>query len=47
MKPFANRIGSVKPSITLAISAKAKELRAQGVDVVGFGAGAQGHRPAL
>ncbi len=39
MKPFASRAGSVKPSITLAISAKAKELRAQGVDVVGFGAG--------
>lgn len=39
MKLLANRIGSVKPSITLAISAKAKELRAQGVDVVGFGAG--------
>ncbi len=30
---------SVKPSSTLAITAKAKELRAQGKDVVGFGAG--------
>lgn len=30
---------AVKPSATLAISAKAKELKAQGVDVVGFGAG--------
>lgn len=30
---------SVKPSSTLAITAKAKELRASGVDVVGFGAG--------
>lgn len=30
---------SVKPSSTLAITAKAKELRAQGLDVVGFGAG--------
>ena len=30
---------SVKPSSTLAITAKAKELRANGVDVVGFGAG--------
>jgi len=39
MKTLANRVGSVKPSITLAISAKAKELRAQGIDVVGFGAG--------
>ena len=30
---------AVKPSSTLAITAKAKELKAQGVDVVGFGAG--------
>lgn len=30
---------AVKPSSTLAITAKAKELRASGVDVVGFGAG--------
>lgn len=29
----------VKPSSTLAITAKAKELRGNGVDVVGFGAG--------
>ncbi|MBE5963605.1 MAG: pyridoxal phosphate-dependent aminotransferase [Lachnospiraceae bacterium] len=29
----------VKPSSTLAITAKAKELRSQGIDVVGFGAG--------
>lgn len=29
----------VKPSSTLAITAKAKELKAQGIDVVGFGAG--------
>jgi len=29
----------VKPSSTLAITAKAKELRSKGVDVVGFGAG--------
>ncbi len=29
----------VKPSSTLAITAKAKELRAKGLDVVGFGAG--------
>lgn len=29
----------VKPSSTLAITAKAKELKSQGVDVVGFGAG--------
>ena len=30
---------AVKPSSTLAISAKAKELRSKGKDVVGFGAG--------
>lgn len=30
---------AVKPSSTLAITAKAKELKAQGKDVVGFGAG--------
>ena len=29
----------VKPSSTLAITAKAKEMKANGVDVVGFGAG--------
>lgn len=29
----------VKPSSTLAITAKAKELRAKGLDVIGFGAG--------
>lgn len=39
MKSLAKRVSSIKPSVTLAISAKAKELRAQGVDVVGFGAG--------
>ncbi len=30
---------AVKPSSTLAITARAKELKAQGIDVVGFGAG--------
>ena len=30
---------AVKPSSTLSITAKAKELKAQGIDVVGFGAG--------
>ena len=30
---------AVKPSSTLAITAEAKELRSQGLDVVGFGAG--------
>jgi aspartate/methionine/tyrosine aminotransferase len=36
---LAKRLDAVKPSPTLAITAKAKELKARGVDVVGFGAG--------
>lgn len=36
---LSKKAQAVKPSSTLAITAKAKELRAQGVDVVGFGAG--------
>jgi aspartate aminotransferase len=36
---ISNRLNSVKPSMTLAIDAKAKELKAQGVDVIGFGTG--------
>jgi aspartate aminotransferase len=36
---LAKRLDGVKPSATLAISAKAKELQAKGIDVVGFGAG--------
>lgn len=36
---LSKRAAAVKPSSTLAITAKAKELRAQGMDVVGFGAG--------
>ncbi len=36
---FSKRIQSIQPSMTLAIDAKAKELRARGVDVLGFGAG--------
>lgn len=33
------RAKNIAPSITLAITAKAKAMRAQGIDVVGFGAG--------
>lgn len=33
------RLQSVTPSVTLAISAKAQELRSQGIPVIGFGAG--------
>jgi aspartate aminotransferase len=36
---LADRVGRIKPSMTLAIDAKAKELQKNGVDVVGFGAG--------
>ncbi|MCH8157960.1 MAG: pyridoxal phosphate-dependent aminotransferase [Nitrospinae bacterium] len=36
---FSKRIQSIQPSMTLAVDAKAKALRAQGVDVLGFGAG--------
>jgi aspartate aminotransferase len=33
------RAASLKPSPTLAISAKEKALKAQGIDIAGFGAG--------
>ena len=36
---LSKKATGVKPSSTLAITAKAKALKAQGVDVVGFGAG--------
>ncbi|RNC69038.1 MAG: pyridoxal phosphate-dependent aminotransferase [Desulfuromonadales bacterium] len=36
---LADRVNKIQPSPTLAIDAKAKALKAQGVDVVGFGAG--------
>jgi len=36
---LANRIKRVKPSQTLAITARAAELRAQGKDIIGLGAG--------
>ncbi len=40
MKPdIADRIKRVKPSVTLAVTAKARELRAAGKDVIGLGAG--------
>jgi aspartate aminotransferase len=35
----AERVQKLTPSMTLAIDAKAKALKAQGVDVIGFGAG--------
>jgi aspartate aminotransferase len=36
---LAERMKTLAPSSTLAVQAKAKELRAQGVDVISFGAG--------
>ncbi|MDI9431607.1 MAG: pyridoxal phosphate-dependent aminotransferase [Planctomycetota bacterium] len=35
----SQRAKSVPPSATIAVTARAKELKAQGIDVVGFGAG--------
>jgi aspartate aminotransferase len=41
MKPIkiASRLDPIKPSITLAVTAKAAKLKAEGVDVISFGAG--------
>ena len=36
---LASRLDPIKPSITLAVTAKAAKLKAEGVDVVSFGAG--------
>lgn len=36
---LADRVKSIKPSPTLAVDAKAKAMKAEGIDVVGFGAG--------
>ncbi|HEX4119124.1 MAG TPA: pyridoxal phosphate-dependent aminotransferase [Verrucomicrobiae bacterium] len=36
---ISRRAASLTPSITLAIDAKAKQMKAEGIDVVGFGAG--------
>lgn len=38
-KMISDRVEKTQPSMTLAITAKAKELSKQGYDVVGFGAG--------
>ncbi|MEM1012306.1 MAG: pyridoxal phosphate-dependent aminotransferase [Planctomycetota bacterium] len=37
--PLSDRASRVSPSITMAVTSKAKALKAQGVDVVSFGAG--------
>ncbi len=36
---LAKRAGLISPSLTLAITAKVKEMRQRGIDVIGFGAG--------
>ena len=36
---FSKKIQRIQPSMTLAVDAKAKELRANGIDIIGFGAG--------
>ena len=37
--PISRRVQRVKPSPTLAVTARAAKLRAQGKDVIGLGAG--------
>ncbi len=39
MSVLSQRAQSLKPSATMAVSARAKELKSQGVDVISFGAG--------
>ena len=36
---LSTRIAAVSPSATLAVDIKAKQLKASGVDIIGFGAG--------
>src|SRR5437899_9846038 len=36
---LADRLATLRPSPTLAMQAKAKAMRAQGIDVISFGAG--------
>lgn len=39
MSIVADRLGRIKPSPTIAVTTKAKELKAQGRDIIGLGAG--------
>lgn len=39
MSFLSERVKSIKPSVTLAITAKAKAMKAEGIDIIGFGAG--------
>ncbi|HVB97273.1 MAG TPA: aspartate aminotransferase, partial [Chloroflexota bacterium] len=36
---LAGRLNGIAPSMTLAINAKSKALKAQGIDVANFGSG--------
>ena len=36
---ISKRVGAIAPSATLAVTSKAKELKAAGAPVIGFGAG--------
>ncbi|MFA9477647.1 pyridoxal phosphate-dependent aminotransferase [Phycisphaerales bacterium AB-hyl4] len=36
---LSSRVQAIKPSATLAVTAKSKAMKAEGIDVVGFGAG--------
>jgi aspartate aminotransferase len=36
---LSSRLSRVKPSITMAVTAKAADLKAQGIDIISFGAG--------
>ena len=36
---LAKRVQKVKPSPTLAVAAKATQMRAQGLDIIGLGTG--------
>ncbi|MBU4257742.1 pyridoxal phosphate-dependent aminotransferase [Patescibacteria group bacterium] len=36
---ISQKVGSISPSVTLAITAKAKQMKAEGIDIIGFGAG--------
>lgn len=44
-RALADRLSAVQPSVTLAMNAKAAELRATGVDVVAFGVGEPDFEP--
>lgn len=39
MKELSNKIKDISPSLTLAITAKANQMKNQGINVIGFGAG--------